>query len=130
MPHPVDAASVPPAKRPQTEFATVLAAIDKNEDGDHVHITESQHSESCFPDGFKAAMSNGFQVRVTIRKRTSDNKGRVTCKGSKKIVVHAGQYLEKVCKSLSQPREWYSRHYGSFEIVSFGARWLTTQLTR
>mgnify|MGYP004346439123 CR=1 FL=1 len=78
-----------------------MAAIDANEDGSHVHITESQHSESCFPDGFKAAMSNGFQVRVTIRKRTSDDKGRVTCKGSKKIVAYAGLYLEKVCENLS-----------------------------
>ena len=128
MPH---QSSAPPARRPQTEFATVLAAIDANEDGDHVHITEMvARSRNSFPDGFEEAMSNGFQVRVTIRKRTSDNKGRVTCKGSKKIVVHAGQYLEKVCKSLSQPREWYSRHYGSFQLVSFGAKWLTPQLAR
>ena len=108
-----------------------MAAIDANEDGGHVHITEMvARSRNSFPDGFEEAMSNGFQVRVTIRKRTRDNKGRVTTKGAKTIVVHAGRYLEKVCESLSQPREWYPKHSGSFQIVSFGARWLAKELTR
>ena len=126
MPH---QPSAPPARRPQTEFATVLAAIDANEDGDHVHITEMVAKlRNAFPDGFEEAMSNGFKARVTIRKRKRDNKGRVTTKGAKTIVVHAGRYVEKVCESLSQPREWYPKHYGRFQVVSFGARWLTREL--
>ena len=115
--------------RPQTAFATVLAAIDANEDGDHVHITDANyHSRNCFPDEFESAMSNGFQIRVTIRKRPRDNKGRVTCKGARVIVEHAGHYMEKLCESLSQPREWYPKHCGRFQVVSFGARWLTKEL--
>ena len=115
--------------RPQTAFATVLAAIDANEDGDHVHITDARYySRNCFPDEFESAMSNGFQVRVTIRKRPRDNKGRVTCKGARVIVEHAGQYMEKLCESLNQPREWYPKHCGRFQVVSFGARWLNKAL--
>ena len=67
--------------RPQTAFAIVLAAIDANEDGDHVHITDAKcYSCNCFPDEFESAMSNGLQIRVTIRKRPRDNTGRVVCK--------------------------------------------------
>ena len=58
-----------PSLRPVTEFATVLAAIDANEDGDHVHITETKHSRAQFPDGFDAVMSGSFGMRVTIRRR-------------------------------------------------------------
>ena len=119
MPHP---------KRPQTEFATVLAAIEANEDGDHVHITETKHSRNCFPDGFEEVMSGSFGIHMTIRKRPRDNRGRVTCKGARRIVEHAGYYMERICESLSLPREWYPKHYGSFQVVSFGARWLTRKL--
>ena len=72
------------ARRPPTLFATVLEAIDKLETGGHVHITKTQHSSKCFPNGFETVMSNGFKVRVTIRKRPRDKVGRVTCKGSEK----------------------------------------------
>ena len=108
MPHRSDAesTSAPPAKRPQTEFATVLAAIDANEDGDHVHITETKHSRNCFPDGFEEVMSGSFGIHMTIRKRPRDNRGRVTCKGARDIVEHAGHYMENICESLSLPREW------------------------
>ena len=112
------------ARRPPTLFATVLEAIDKKETGDHVHITKTQHSSKCFPTGFETVMSNGFKVRVTIRKRERDKVGRVTCKGSEKIVQHAGPYLEKICKNLTVPRTMYPRHWGSIQLVSFGARFL------
>ena len=73
-------------------------------------------------------MSGSFGIHMTIRKRPRDNRGRVTCKGARNIVEHAGHYMEKICESLSLPREWYPKHYGRFQVVSFGARWLTREL--
>ena len=77
-------------------------------------ITKTQHSRNCFPDEFEENMSDAFKIRLTIRKRPRDSIGRVSCKGSRVIVEHAGKYMEKVCESLHLPREWY--------VVSFGAR--------
>ena len=88
--------------RPVTEFATVLAAIDENHQGDHVHVTDAkQLSINCFPTGFAQVMAGSFGIHCSTRKRPRDNRGRVTCKGAKVIVEHAGLYMEKICESLT-----------------------------
>ena len=55
--------------RPVTEFATVLAAIDENHQGDHVHVTDAkQLSINCFPTGFAQVMAGSFGIHCSIRK--------------------------------------------------------------
>ena len=88
-----DVAAWPPSKRPVTEFATVLAAIDANVPGEFVHVTQTQHSRNCFPEGFEQVMSGSFEMHCSIRKRPRDDKGRVSCKGAEVIVKHAGHYI-------------------------------------
>ena len=123
-----DVAAWPPSKRPVTEFATVLAAIDANVPGEFVHVTQTQHSRNCFPAGFEQVMSGSFGIQCSIRKRPRDGKGRVKIAGAEIIVKHAGHYVEKICESLALPRAWYPKHWGPFEVISFGARWLTKEL--
>ena len=88
--------------RPVTEFATVLAAIDENHQGGHVHVTDAkQLSINCFPTGFAQVMAGSFGIHCSIRKRPRGGTGRATCKGAKVIVEHAGLYMEKICESLT-----------------------------
>ena len=62
-------ATWPPSKRPVTEFAKVLAAIDENHQGDHVHVTDAkQLSINCFPTGFAQVMAGSFGIHCSIRK--------------------------------------------------------------
>ena len=99
-----------------------------NVPGEFVHVTQTQHSRNCFPAGFEQVMSGSFGIQCSIRKRPRDGKGRVKIAGAEIIVKHAGHYVEKICDSLALPRAWYPKHWGPFEVISFGARWLTTAL--